>query len=170
MLPILGGNFRTIKLRPRQEGVCAQVTKLVDYEQFCGAKATDKDSGVNILSPSDRMSVEELSEKLKVDVSKRPVIVDVRSAPEMDICTLPGPVVNVPFGQLDKAAQIEKVKSALDSSTSQELILVCRRGNDSQRAVAKLKDELSGLSLTIRDVRGGLHAWAKNIDKDFPVY
>ena len=116
------------------------------------------------------MSVEELSEKLKVDVSKRPVIVDVRSAPEMDICTLPGPVVNVPFGQLDKPAQIEKVKSALDSSTSQELILVCRRGNDSQRAVAKLKDELSGLSLTIRDVRGGLHAWAKNIDKDFPVY
>ena len=39
--------FRTIKLRPRQTSclVCGDnptITELIDYEQFCGAGATDK--------------------------------------------------------------------------------------------------------------------------------
>ena len=43
----LDGTFRTIRLRGRQPTcpVCSDaptITKLIDYEQFCGAKATDK--------------------------------------------------------------------------------------------------------------------------------
>ena len=43
----LDGTFRSIKLRSRQTNcpVCGDnptVTQLIDYEQFCGAKASDK--------------------------------------------------------------------------------------------------------------------------------
>jgi len=49
---------------------------------------------------------------------------------------------------------------------------VCKLGNDSQKAV-QLLEEMSGLEMeqiTARDIRGGLMAWAKNIDHSFPQY
>lgn len=47
--------------------------------------------------------------------------------------------------------------------------MICRRGNDSQRAVKKLR-ELIQANQDFFDVRGGLHAWAKEIDHTFPIY
>lgn len=43
----LDGTFRSVKLRGRQAScpVCGDnptVTELIDYEQFCGARASDK--------------------------------------------------------------------------------------------------------------------------------
>jgi adenylyltransferase/sulfurtransferase len=51
----LDGTFRTIRLRGRQPTcpVCGDnptITQLIDYEQFCGAKATDKVSDFPIRS------------------------------------------------------------------------------------------------------------------------
>ena len=37
----LSCRFTSVKLRPRSEKA-DQIEKLIDYEQFCGAKATDK--------------------------------------------------------------------------------------------------------------------------------
>jgi adenylyltransferase/sulfurtransferase len=48
--------------------------------------------------------------------------------------------------------------------------VVCRRGNDSQRAVKILQSKFSDLSVTFQDIQGGLHGWAKEVEKDFPVY
>ncbi len=48
--------------------------------------------------------------------------------------------------------------------------VVCRRGNDSQFVVEKMRKFLSDLPVVIKDVRGGLHAWAKEVDPDFPEY
>ena len=47
MFDALSGTFRTIKLRPRQStcvvcGDSPSITQLIDYEQFCGAVASDK--------------------------------------------------------------------------------------------------------------------------------
>ena len=47
MFDALDGTFRTIRLRPKQKSclVCGenpQITKLIDYEEFCGTKASDK--------------------------------------------------------------------------------------------------------------------------------
>jgi adenylyltransferase/sulfurtransferase len=47
-------SFRVIKLRPKQKNcvVCGEnpsITKLIDYEQFCGAKATDKACGFSYI-------------------------------------------------------------------------------------------------------------------------
>lgn len=46
---------------------------------------------------------------------------------------------------------------------------LCRRGNDSQKAVLELR-KLLPAAVPVKDVRGGLHAWADKVDKDFPVY
>lgn len=50
------------------------------------------------------------------------------------------------------------------------VFVVCRRGNDSQKAVLKLKESLKDYDVAVRDLEGGLHAWAKIVDTNFPVY
>ena len=46
--------------------------------------------------------------------------------------------------------------------------MVSRRGNDSQEGVREVKKLLP--EVDVRDIVGGLHAWAKTVDKDFPIY
>ena len=41
---------------------CCQVTKLIDYEQFCGSSATDKDGEVVLLTPDQRVTARQLAE------------------------------------------------------------------------------------------------------------
>ncbi len=160
----LQGSFRAVKLRPRQlEG--QEIHKLIDYEQFCGAGAHDKDEPLQLLQPDDRISPETLKEKISGG-EKQFALLDVRSKPEMDICSLPGSF-NVPMGDLERG-KTDEITSKLEGEKT-ELVVVCRRGNDSQRAVMLLKPLLSD-SVKIRDVRGGLHAWAKDVDDKFPVY
>lgn len=48
--------------------------------------------------------------------------------------------------------------------------VMCRRGNDSQKAVKSLQEIFQGSNLEIKDVIGGIHAWSKKIDCTFPVY
>jgi hypothetical protein len=50
------------------------------------------------------------------------------------------------------------------------VFVVCRRGNDSQKGVLTLRKALSGLRIAVKDIMGGLHSWAKDIDPSFPVY
>lgn len=45
--------------------------------------------------------------------------------------------------------------------------VVCRRGNDSQRALAALRR--AGISNGV-DVVGGMEAWALEVDSSFPTY
>lgn len=49
------------------------------------------------------------------------------------------------------------------------VVMICRRGNDSQRAVSHLKSEFPKLK-KVKDIVGGLHAWGKKIDQKFPIY
>merc|ERR1719348_2116103 len=74
----LEGRVRNVKLRGRGQ---VEVTQLVDYVQFCGAAATDKDAedGVHVLAAEDRVSVQELAEVMR---SGAGVVVDVRPETE----------------------------------------------------------------------------------------
>jgi len=47
---------------------------------------------------------------------------------------------------------------------------MCRRGNDSQKAVQYLKKIFIKDTLKIRDIIGGIHAWSNKIDQNFPKY
>ena len=163
-------SFRKVKLRSRQPKcvVCGDsptVSSLIDYEQFCGAKAEDKDAGVNLLECNDRIHVKTYHEMIQ---NNHPhVLVDVRMPIELGICSLEK-AVNVPLKEIDNVDNLELIKNTLKATNSAEIICLCRRGNDSQKAVLALKKSLSGC--TVKDVIGGLTAWAKEIDPSMPLY
>ena len=82
---------------------------------------------------------------------------------------------DIPISDIDKSKSVEELQNAIlkHNRTKNEdfpVYVVCRRGNDSQVAVKKFQHLLSGEKVQIRDIKGGLHAWARSIDLTFPVY
>lgn len=50
--------------------------------------------------------------------------------------------------------------------------VICKQGNDSQKAV-QILENMSGSEVdrvTVKDICGGLAAWARGIDRTFPQY
>jgi len=155
--------FRTIKLREKKTncdicGSSPKITKLIDYEHFCGMAATDKDSGLNLLNSNERISVQDYS---KLD--DKHLLIDVRSANEFEICKLKNSI-NIPI----KSLLADKIEDDLKREmVLKEIFIVCRRGNDSQLAVRHLSEKWN---LKAKDLIGGLHAWTQNVDNNFPIY
>lgn len=168
----LEGMFRTMKLRGRKSDceVCGEaptITKLIDYEQFCGAAATDKDEGIKLLEGDQRVTVEEYRDVRAKDTPH--LLIDVRRPIELEICALPS-CINIPLNQLWKPDSVALIKEKLSSVQTKSIYCVCRRGNDSQLAVRQLESTLSEHGCQVRDIIGGLTAWANRIDPTLPVY
>ena len=100
----LSTRFTTVKLRPRKV-VSEKIDRLIDYEQFCGAKATDKDLPLDILDAKSRISVQEYV-KLQTDY----VLIDVRTEPEMDICQFENSL-NIPLNDIPKEKSVAKINT-----------------------------------------------------------
>ncbi|XP_018495572.1 adenylyltransferase and sulfurtransferase MOCS3 [Galendromus occidentalis] len=157
----LSGSHRTFRLRDRdpQCAVCGDeptVSELIDYDAFCGSSACDKIPSLKILAPQDRYSPEEFKERLLNDPYVH--IIDVRPSEEFAVCHIPDSL-NLPFEEL-KASPSSLYEGL------QDVIVVCRRGNESQLAVKMLKD----LGVTAKDVVGGLQAWSRLPGVSFPSY
>ncbi|XP_023938482.1 adenylyltransferase and sulfurtransferase MOCS3 isoform X2 [Bicyclus anynana] len=173
MLLFDGGDstFRTVKLRPRSPAceICSDeptITKLLDYEVVCQSQAKEKDLDLHILQSENRISAKELAKSL--NAKERHLLVDVRSEAEFNMCNIDG-AVNYPLEKL-REKQFEELMEKIRSCTSY-VTFVCRRGNDSQLAAERVLDALVGPDRSrVRDLTGGLHAWARHVDIDFPVY
>ncbi|XP_005994008.1 adenylyltransferase and sulfurtransferase MOCS3 isoform X2 [Latimeria chalumnae] len=181
MFDAVESRFRTIKLRPKQAdcAVCGEnptVKELLDYEAFCGSAATDKCRTLHLLTSEQRISVTEYKRILDNQVPH--VLVDVRSQMEVDICHLPHSV-NIPLIKLEEK-NVDCIKLVLElvdeiKRSDKELAsvyVICKLGNDSQKAVKVLR-EMSGNELPhllVKDIQGGLMAWAHKIDATFPQY
>ncbi|KAF7359416.1 Adenylyltransferase and sulfurtransferase UBA4 [Mycena sanguinolenta] len=161
--------FRSIKLRSRKPTcpACGSSDqkigeiKEIDYVQFCGGATPDWESlGFSPGDPKDRVSVQDFEEALKLN-REEIAIIDVRARAEFSICSLPGSI-NVPLKELT-ANPGEYLLS------KRETYLVCRLGNDSQIAASSLR-EARKEDVMVKDVIGGLRAWARNVDPTFPVY
>jgi adenylyltransferase/sulfurtransferase len=151
-------SFEFVKLRknPRCK-VCGpepEVTELIDYEAFCGVPGHDHDegsagSGWDITAP-------ELAEQLK----HHPAVglLDVREPHELEISRIEGATL-IPLGQL--ASRL----SELD--TAQELVVFCKAGTRSARALELL---LSAGFRKVKNLKGGINAWAREVDPRLPVY
>ncbi|XP_021490507.1 adenylyltransferase and sulfurtransferase MOCS3 [Meriones unguiculatus] len=180
----LGGHFRRIRLRRRRPdcAVCGQqptVTRLQDYEAFCGSSATDKCRALKLLSPEERISVTDYKQLL--DSGAPHVLLDVRPQVEVDICRLPH-ALHIPLSQLERrdadslkllGDAIREGKQDSKEGAAPSVYVICKLGNDSQKAVRVLQSlravpELD--SLTVQDIVGGLMAWATKIDVTFPQY
>ncbi|XP_060628087.2 adenylyltransferase and sulfurtransferase MOCS3 [Anolis sagrei] len=179
----LEGRFRHIKLRPRNPdcAVCSErpsVTTLQDYEAFCGSSATDKCRTLHLLNGDERISVEEYKDIL--DSQALHVLVDVRPSVEVEICHL-SHSFNVPLSKLEGKDEdclktlcqtISEAKQRTNNGLSFPVYVVCKLGNDSQKAVRLLQGlSCDGLgTISVKDIKGGLMAWANKIDPEFPQY
>ena len=122
---------------------------------------------MTILEKNQRISVKEYHQEI---MNSNHILLDVRTEPEMDICQLKNSV-NIPLFDIGKIEAIEKISDLVEKKQTDQLILVCRRGNDSQMAVKLLEKNLKNNSeLVIKDIIGGLQAWSDKIDKNFPKY
>ncbi|CAD5118831.1 DgyrCDS7509 [Dimorphilus gyrociliatus] len=168
----LAGSFRNIGLRPRQKNcaVCGDdpsIKELIDYEQFCGAKADDKGKNLTILEQSQRISAKEFSEILKS--KEKHLLIDVRSPVELEICDL-GECLNIPIGSIEKEDQLKCIENTIKDNNINKVFVVCRKGNDSQIAVKFFQEKLTSLGICFQDIRGGLYAWQKSVDQSLPLY
>jgi adenylyltransferase/sulfurtransferase len=160
LVDALGMKFRELKLRKNPDCVvCGKrptVTKLIDYEEFCGLRGQEKP--VTTPTPGvPEITVEELKQRL--DAKEDIFILDVREPHEYKICNLNGQLV--PLGDLPKRVQ------ELDGAKEREVVVHCRSGGRSAKAVAFLQQ--AGFKKA-KNLKGGILAWADRIDPKVPKY
>jgi molybdopterin/thiamine biosynthesis adenylyltransferase/rhodanese-related sulfurtransferase len=147
-------SFDEVKLRKNPEcPVCGEhptVTELIDYVQFCGLDAAE------MLEPSWEITPSELNRKLRN--GSQVVLLDVREPNEWNIAHLEGALL-IPQGDLP--ARMNELDSA------RETVVYCRTGTRSARAVQLLR--AAGFR-RLKNLRGGIHAWAQEVDPSMPEY
>ncbi|HKW26946.1 MAG TPA: molybdopterin-synthase adenylyltransferase MoeB [Terriglobales bacterium] len=155
LVDALGMRFRELKLRKNPEcPACGQhptVTKLIDYNEFCGIRGEEKPVASNV----PEIQPEEL--KARLDAGEDIFILDVREPHEYQICNLNGYLI--PLGELPKRAH------ELDSS--REIVAHCRSGVRSAKAVTFLQQ--AGFR-KVKNLAGGILAWSDKVDSSVPKY
>jgi len=152
----LSMRFRELKLRRNPScPVCGDhptITELIDYEQFCGIVPEEQ-----TLSNQFEITPRELAEWL--ERPDRPFLLDVRNPYEVAIASIPGTDKLIPIDQLP-----ERIN---ELDPSREMVVYCRSGARSGRAVELLK------SVGFRKVKnlvGGILRWADEVDPSLPKY
>lgn len=137
--------------------VCSEnpeVTELIDYEAFCGVPGHDREEG--LLSGEWEINPTELSKRL--EQGERVRLIDVREPHELEISSIEGAEL-FPLGEL--AARLHELDSA------DEMVIFCKSGSRSARAV----ELLAGAGFRKqKNLRGGINAWAREVDSSLPVY
>jgi sulfur-carrier protein adenylyltransferase/sulfurtransferase len=152
----LGLKFRELKLRKNPDcpvcGTHPTVTKLIDYEQFCGIRGEEH---VPITHVPEITAAEV---KGMMDGRKPFVLIDVREPHEYQICRIPGSKL-IPLGDVPK--RMHELNSA------DEIVVHCRSGQRSAQAVELL---IKAGFRKIHNLKGGVLAWADQIDPTMPKY
>jgi molybdopterin/thiamine biosynthesis adenylyltransferase/rhodanese-related sulfurtransferase len=147
--------FREVKLRKNPDcPVCGKhptVTKLIDYQEFCGIRGQEAAPTVSVPEITPR----EL--KARLDRGDDVYILDVREPHEYQICHLNGHLI--PLGDLPRRV------NELDSS--REIVAHCRSGKRSADAVSFLRQ--AGFK-KIWNLKGGILAWSDDVDPKVPKY
>lgn len=148
-------DFVKLKKNPncRVCGPNADIKELIDYEEFCGVPSHDHEEGS--AGESWDISVTELAERVKTNHLK---LIDVREPHELEISRLPD-ATNIPLGQL--AARLSELDSAED------MVLFCKSGARSARALELLTS--AGFK-KVKNLKGGINAWAREVDPSLPTY
>lgn len=155
----LAMHFREMKLRKDPHcpicGPHPTITELIDYEQFCGMPVVEDDGRDGKIVNSFDISATELARRLK---SEPVYLLDVREAYEYEICAIPGATL-IPLPQLpERLAEI---------NGAQPIVAYCRTGKRSAAAVKLLQQ--AGYA-SAKNLAGGIHAWADDVDPSLPKY
>jgi adenylyltransferase/sulfurtransferase len=155
LVDALAMRFRELKLRKNPDcpvcGTHPTVTKLIDYNEFCGIRGEEAAVTANV----PEIQPEEL--KAKLDGGEDVFVLDVREPHEYQICNINGYLI--PLGDLPKRVH------ELDSS--REIVAHCRSGVRSAKAVDFLRQ--SGFR-KVKNLAGGILAWSDKVDPTMPKY
>ena len=150
--------FREFKIRKDPKcPICGDhptIHELIDYDQFCGIPQADAETAKEMDVPT--ISATEL--RAKLDRKEKFVLVDVREPFEYDICNIPGSKL-IPLGELP--ARLSELDSADD------IVLHCKVGARSAKALRVLQE--AGFR-KLSNLRGGIDAWADEVDPSVPKY
>ncbi|MBC7879661.1 MAG: molybdopterin-synthase adenylyltransferase MoeB [Anaerolineales bacterium] len=148
-------DFVKLKKNPncRVCGPNADIKELIDYEEFCGVPSHDHEDD-SAVSSVDITAVE-LSERVKTN---HLMLLDVREPHELKISSMPN-AVNIPLGQL--AGRLSELDSADD------MVVLCKSGSRSMRALELLTS--AGFK-KVKNLKGGINAWAREVDTELPIY
>jgi adenylyltransferase/sulfurtransferase len=155
--------FRELKLRKDPDcpvcGTHPTVTKLIDYEQFCGIRpepvqATATPTGGTV----NDWEITAVELKKRIDAGEDLQIVDVREPNEYQINRIPGSVL-IPLGELPRRYQ--------ELDPDREMVLHCKMGGRSAKAQDFLRTV--GFNRT-KNLKGGVLAWVDQVDPSQPKY
>lgn len=152
----LSMRFRELKLRRNKDcPVCGDnptVTELIDYDHFCGIVPQNDSLGEQF-----EITPVELAEWLKRD--DRPYLLDVRNPHEYEIARIPG---------VDKLIPVDELANHLNElDSSREMVVYCKGGTRSARAVNMLKG--AGFR-KLKNLVGGITRWSDDVDPNLPKY
>ena len=154
--------FRELKLRKDPEcpvcGTHPTVTKLIDYEQFCGVRPEPQPAAVAGGGTVNDWEITPVELKRRLDAGEKLQIVDVREPNEYQINRIPGTVL-IPLGELPRRYQ--------ELDLDREIVLHCKMGGRS----AKAQDFLRTVGVTnTKNLKGGVLAWIDQVDPTQPKY
>jgi len=145
--------FRELRLEKDPDcPVCGRhptITALIDYEAFCGIGAEPSYEGAEISA-----------EQLKDEWHRNPelLVIDVRDPHEHAIAHIEGARL-IPLSELpDRLGELDGHR---------EIVTHCHHGARSLKALEILK--AAGFP-KVRSLRGGIDAWAVNVDRSLPRY
>ncbi len=152
----LGMRFRELKLRKNPDcpvcGTHPTVTKLIDYDQFCGIPAQvdpNMKNGIPQITPAEL--------KRRKDAGEDVYVLDVREPWEYKIANIGGHLL--PLGELQqRTAELDK---------SQKIVTQCKAGGRSQQAAEILQQ--AGFQ-NVENLAGGITAWSDTVDPSVPKY
>ena len=154
----LAMRFRELKLRKNPDcpvcGTHPTVTQLIDYQQFCGIMPETKQEQA-VKNGISQISVQEL--KQRRDAGEDVFVLDVREPFEYQIAQIGGKLIpqnDVP----NRLAEIPR---------DREVIVQCKSGGRSQRIAEFLAQQ--GYP-NVKNLAGGIQAWAEQIDPKVPMY
>jgi sulfur-carrier protein adenylyltransferase/sulfurtransferase len=173
LVDALGMSFRTLKLRKNPDcPACGthEIKELIDYDQFCGIAPPATTTGpleisshgvtpqtANLVDGIPQITVEEY--KGRLDKGDKPFLLDVREPHEYQIVNLGAPLI--PVGQIGQRL------SEIPVAKNEEIVIHCKSGGRSQKAALELK--AAGFT-NVKNLAGGIAAWADRIDKSLPKY
>ncbi len=154
----LGMTFQTVRAAKNSScPVCSirpEDVELIDYAEFCGMPGFDHTRIET--EQTFEIPARELDSLL---AANKPVqLIDVREPHELQISAIPG-AVNLPYGSL--ASHLGELDD------HQDIILFCKAGTRSARSLEIL---LGAGFRQVRHLKGGINAWAQEVDPSLPLY
>ena len=153
--------FRELKLRKDPEcpvcGTHPTVTKLIDYEQFCGIHPEPQAAQTSGASVNE-WEITPVDLKRRMDAGENPFILDARGPNEYQINRIPGSTL-IPLGELPRRYQ--------ELPRDRDIVAHCKMGGRS----AKAQDFLKSVGFTkVKNLRGGILEWIDKVDPTQPKY